>query len=340
MCIFKDITDRIVDFPEKLLAGKTVDFEAAKVAVMQCRVTDIAPCAAHGHCRVPRANLFVAGPSCKPWSRARRRGGQPCVSHQDSVLFLAWCRVVLADLPELVVFENVTGFDERLLCDILGAHYGVRAMEMRPEDLGFSFIRRPRVYVILARTARVDLSLDAFSVFRDLQGTACRQRVAPPAVIAASDEELLQAENSARIARGMDVLSRPSGNWRYLLHKSQVTRLAEYEERLRGTSEEVTASVVDLSQSLSFGRWSECVPTLRRSTVRPLWLFRQNRWLIHSELAALMRFPVYPLLSQVAGVPVDEVTLTGPATALGNAMHVACVGAAIACALAGARSID
>jgi hypothetical protein len=52
-------------------------------------------------------------------------------------------------------------------------------------------------------------------------------------------------------------------------------------------------------------------------------------------------FPcTHTLLSQVAGVPVDDVTLTGPATALGNAMHVACVGAAIACALAAARSID
>ena len=108
---------------------------------------------------------------------------------------------------------------------------------------------------------------------------------------------------------------------------------------MRGTTEEGTASVVDLSQSLSFGRWSECVPTLRQSTVRPLWLLRHNRWLIHSELAALMGFPVPTLLSQVAGVPVDDVTLTGLATALGNAMRVACVGAAITCALAAARSI-
>jgi hypothetical protein len=53
--------------------------------------------------------------------------------------------VVLADLPELIVFENATGFDERLLHDTLGLRYGVRAIETRPEDLGFSFIRRPRV---------------------------------------------------------------------------------------------------------------------------------------------------------------------------------------------------
>jgi hypothetical protein len=137
---------------------------------------------------------------------------------------------VLADLPDLIVFENVVGFDVGLLHDILGALYCVQAVEMRPEDLGFSFILRPRVYAILARKTSVDLDADAFSLFRQLQAGACRQRTAPPAVMAASDEELLQEENSARMARGMLALDRPSGNWRYLLPKSQVKRLADHEK--------------------------------------------------------------------------------------------------------------
>jgi hypothetical protein len=243
---------------------------------------------------------------------------------------------VLADLPDLIVFENVVGFDVGLLHDILGALYCVQAVEMRPEDLGFSFILRPRVYAILARKTSVDLDADAFSLFRQLQAGACRQRTAPPAVMAASDEELLQEENSARMARGMLALDRPSGNWRYLLPKSQVKRLADHETKL-ATMTEVTASVVDLSQSLRFGRWCQCVPTMRRSTVKPLWIRRHNRWLIQSELAAMMGFPVCQLWSQVAGVPVDMATMAGPPAALGNAMHVACVGTALACALTAAR---
>ena len=336
MCVFKDITDRIVDMPPGLCAAKVVDFDTVMAMMMQSRVTDMAPCATHGHCPVPRANVFVAGPSCKPWSRARHRGEQPVLSHKDTVLFLAWCRVVLADLPDLIVFENVVGFDVGLLHDIFGALYCVQAVEMRPEDLGFSFILRPRVYAILARKTSVDLDADAFSLFRQLQAGACRQRTAPPAVMAASDEELLQEENSARMARGMLALDRPSGNWRYLLPKSQVKRLADHEKKL-ATMTEVTASVVDLSQSLRFGRWCQCVPTMRRSTVKPLWIRRHNRWLIQSELAAMMGFPVCQLWSQVAGVPVDMATMAGPPAALGNAMHVACVGTALACALTAAR---
>lgn len=336
-CVFKDITDRIVDLPRELRAAKVVDFDAVKAIVMQSRVTDVAPCAAHGHCPVPRANFFVAGPSCKPWSRARHRGEQPLLSHKDVVLFLVWCRVVLADLPDMVVFENVIGFDVGLLHDILGAHYWVQAVEMRPEDLGFSFILRPRVYAILARKASVDLDADAFALFRQLQASACRQRTAPPAVMAASEEELLQEENSARMAKGMLALGRPSGNWRYLLPESQVMRLAEYEKTL-ATSTEVKASVVDLSQSMGYGRCGQCVPTMRHSTVKPLWLLRHNRWLIPIELAVMMGFPVSQLSSQVAGVPVDTATMAGPPTALGNAMHVACVGTALACALTAARS--
>ena len=47
---------------------------------------------------------------------------------------------MLADLPDIIVFENVIGFDVGLLYEMLGAHYSMQAVEMRPEDCGFSFI--------------------------------------------------------------------------------------------------------------------------------------------------------------------------------------------------------
>ena len=260
------------------------------------------------------------------------------MSHKESVFFLVWCRVVLADVPDIVVFENVIGFDVGLLHDILGAHYRVEAVEMRPEDLGFSFILRPRVYAILVRKASVDLDADAFSLFRQLQAGACRQRAAPPAVMAASEQEVLQEENSERMARGMLPLDRPSGNWRYLLPESQVMRLANYEKTLGTTSTEIKVSVVDLSQSMAFGRCCQCVPPMRKSGVKRLWLLRHNRWLITMELAEMMGFPVSQVSAQVAGAPVDMATMAGPPTALGNAMHVACVGTALASALTAARS--
>lgn len=319
------------------MEAATFDFDAATAAVMQCTVTERAPCAAHGQtCAVPRSNFWVLGPSCRPWSRARHRKGQPPRSHKDVLLLIAWCRILLADLPDVVLLENVIGFPVSLLIKFAGQHYHIQHIEMRPEDLGFSFIMRPRLYVVLARRERIALADDAFALFRRLQSTACRQRAAPPAVMAATEDELLQEENLARRAKQMPPLESSSSDWRYLLSKRRRNRLAEHEAN---ASAGVTASVVDLSQSTRFGRLCPCVPTLRASTIKPLWLMEKKRWLLHSELAAMMGFPVAELWSQVSGVPLDTATAAGPPNALGNAMHVACVGVAMACALASSRHI-
>ena len=336
-CLFVNILDRLLGMPEGIMEAATVDFDAVTAAVMQCTVTERAPCAAHGQsCVVPRSNFWVLGPSCKPWSRARHRKGLPPRSHKDVVLLIAWCRILLADLPDVVLLENVIGFPVSLLIKFAGQHYHIQHIEMRPEDLGFSFIMRPRLYIVLARRERVALADDAFALFRRLQSTACRQRAAPPAVMAATEDELLQEENLARRAKQMPPLESSSSDWRYLLSEDRRNLLAEHEAN---ASAGVTASVVDLSQSTRFGRLCPCVPTLRASTIKPLWLMEKKRWLLHSELAAMMGFPVAELWSQVSGVPLDTATAVGPPNALGNAMHVACVGVAMACALASSRHI-
>ena len=90
------------------------------------------------------------------------------------------------------------------------------------------------------------LAADSFAMFRKLQAQACRQRTAPPAVMAATEEELLREENLSRMARGVPPVDVPSRDWRYLLPESQATRLAVYEQK---AATQVTASVVDLSVS-------------------------------------------------------------------------------------------
>ena len=124
-----------------------------------------------------------------------------------------------------------------------------------------------------------------------------------------------------------------SRDWRYLLPDGPAKRLVEYEARnLAGKG-----TVVDLSQSMGFGRLAGCVPTLRASHVKPLWLLVEKRWLLHSELAAMMGLPVVETWSHVSGVPLDTATNGAPPNSLGNAMHVACVGVAMVCASAFAR---
>ena len=74
------------------------------------------------------------------------------------------------------------------------------------------------------------------------------------------------------------------------------------------------------------------LPTFRSSSSL-VWSPARKRWLTFRERAACMGYPVYPDLSASAMVELDTATLEGPRYAIGNAMHVANVGAVLAVAL-------
>ena len=89
----------------------------------------------------------------------------------------------------------------------------------------------------------------------------------------------------------------------------------------------------DLGQSPTWiGHAFLGVPTLRKASSR-IWSPREGRWLLLRERLAVMGFPVFRDLVDAALVPEDAVSLNGPASAVGNAMHVASVGAILAVAL-------
>ena len=94
---------------------------------------------------------------------------------------------------------------------------------------------------------------------------------------------------------------------------------------------------VDLSQSLQFARPRTVIPTMRRSASR-IWSWKCERWLLPSEHAAAMGYPIHPWCAQASGVPVDTTVLSA-SKAIGNAMHVANVGAIMVCALAACRRV-
>ena len=74
------------------------------------------------------------------------------------------------------------------------------------------------------------------------------------------------------------------------------------------------------------------LPTLR-STRSLLWSPASKRWLTYRERAACMGYPVYSDLAASAMIDLDTATLERPRYAIGNAVHVANVGAALALAL-------
>ena len=177
-CVFADILDRLPDVDDELRKSSTLDYHRAKAIVMQSRVLGHAHCATHGSQRpVSRIEVNVSGSPCTPRSKSRAVG--PCGArrgNKDILLSLAWCRIIREDRPGIVIHENVRGFDVNVLEELLGDVYDITAGDVSPQDLGFSFIARPRVYLRLD-AARANCTDDGrASVVPNWGGHGCPNR--------------------------------------------------------------------------------------------------------------------------------------------------------------------
>ena len=336
-CVFTDILDRLPDIGDELRKSITIDFQAAKEVVMRSRVLSYANCATHGsQCPVSRTAVDVSGSSCRPWSRARLvEAGGHRRNHKDILVFLAWCRILREDKPGIVIHENVRGFDGKILEELLGDMYDITAVDVLPEHLGFSFVARPRVYNVLTLRGRIVRTTDVQRLYRAVAATAARTTGPLPSVLWAELPEVLATENLVRAQRGMSEVAQPSPSWRYLLTDRQATCLSLHEKHWGGAT--LMEHYVDLSQSLRFARPRTVIPTMRRSASR-IWSWKCERWLLPSEYAAAMGYPIHPWCAQASGVPVD-LTVLSASKAIGNAMHVANVGSIMVCALAACRRV-
>lgn len=70
------------------------------------------------------------------------------------VAFLIWVRMLLAVLPPVVLFENVTQFPLSLLGDLLGQHYSLDSCIFDPALLGWPVRRKRRYVVLIAKSHR------------------------------------------------------------------------------------------------------------------------------------------------------------------------------------------
>ena len=146
--------------------------------------------------------------------------------------------------------------------------------------------------------------------------------------------ELAAEEGKARARFGLEPSGTPSGDWSYLLTGKQRSSLEAARAADVSRHGLVPPGVCyDLTQSPAYlGHAYLGVLTLRRASSR-MWSPREGCWLLPRERLAIMGFPVFRDLADAALVPEDAVSLNGPASAVGNAMHVASVGAILAVAL-------
>ena len=332
-CIFKTIEGHLTSIDLSGLGpnadGLGPNAGTCAEAIGKAKLAPTCACSRHGECKPQAVHIDVSGSPCRPWSVQTR--GPKGFAHKDGRLLIAWCAVVRASHIPIAIHENVKGFEESTLRELLGDRYDITALHAEPSQVGFSFLRRPRWYhVVCLRDCVATPSLA--ETYARL--TAGLQRSYSPSwhslVFQASDEELLEEENRTRKQRRMERVAVASTDWRYLLTPDQRGYVDSYikmvSDRGGDPAESDPNLVFDLSVApsyrgpLSFGG----LPTLRCNSTR-MWSPSRRRWLLPAELAAAMGFPVRADLATAARVPVDVLTPTCPRN-LGNAMHVGNVG--------------
>eukprot|EP00974_Lingulodinium_polyedra_P104138 10079297-Lingulodinium_polyedra.AAC.1 len=70
-------------------------------------------------------------------------------AHPLTMLLLTWCRIVSQLRVPVGIHENAIGFDSSVLVSMLGHVYDICELKVSPSDVGFSFMRRPRLYFVL-----------------------------------------------------------------------------------------------------------------------------------------------------------------------------------------------
>ena len=196
-----------------------------------------------------------------------------------------------------------------LLDEALGHAYVIIHVSSSPADFGWSFIRRPRLFSILIRRRRSTMLADFRTIYQHICDSLATQirSLTVASVFTASPSELLDAENRARMKHKLEPVPVCSLDWAYLLTPMQREYLAAYMSMWRkeiGSEPSHDAGCLfDLSQNPAFRKmWSGVnrqIPTLRHAG-NILWSHKHGRWILASELALAMGFPVNEKAAEAA----------------------------------------
>lgn len=305
-------------------------------------------------CPCGPVQVTVSGSPCQDWSSA---GNMLGLGGKRAHVLLAWIRWHIVWEPPLIIHENVTRFDLQVLESRLGEVYWVYSVVCNPGDVGWTCVRRPRLYVALVHKAKLDVCCNPawlfWEVCRHIGGGQPLQvsdlLVATPAEVCHEAwlvgrerrRQLRQQCSAAGAAERIALAVGAAGmEPERLLSPGERLRLAAYLRRWKqkdwGEASGCSNLVLNLGDNPEAGwlSWSApkewgghfVIPTLRRAwTVQ--WLPALRRWLTRSERLVLMGFPAYPELAQLYGLPgACQISWRTSKKAVGNAMHVANVG--------------
>ena len=185
-----------------------------------------------------------------------------------------------------------------LLDGALGHTYVIIHVSSSPADFGWSFIRRPRLFSILIRRRRSTMLADFRTIYQHICDSLATQirSLTVASVFTASPSELLDAENRARMKHklepvlcGLGISSHANAAW---IPGSIHVDVEERDwQRAISWRRMPLWSISKPSFSQDVERGEQANPNLRHAG-NILWSPKHGRWILASELALAMGFPV------------------------------------------------
>ena len=185
-----------------------------------------------------------------------------------------------------------------LLDGALGHAYVIIHVSSSPADFGWSFIRRPRLFSILIRRRRSTMLADFRTIYQHICDSLATQirSLTVASVFTASPSELLDAENRARMKHklepvlcGLGISSHANAAW---IPGSIHVDVEERDwQRAISWRRMPLWSISKPSFSQDVERGEQANPNLRHAG-NILWSPKHGRWILASELALAMGFPV------------------------------------------------
>ena len=303
-------------------------------------------CPVHPDCEVRRNNVYMvcAGSPCTNWSAMGKRKGW---LGKGTVEFMCFLYDVLSAKPEIIVHENVAGFDVHGMTLYLEKHYVCETLTFSPLSLGLPASRERSYTICLLREA---LAFKAPFSMSFMQDHIFRERRVTGEVYFRSPWSLVAKELAEM---GVDDVE--SCNFRALLTPGDAERLEGHIEAAQAGSNS-SFLCCNVKQRPEFYQCGQVIPALTTKTTLIFGVEMPEgeggRWLLGYEHFAVQGFPVLlpgqhrlsrllPQPLQFAHVLRHEQAL--PAQILrqlaGNSMHVGQIGMSITFALLMTRQL-
>jgi site-specific DNA-cytosine methylase len=327
-CLYADVCDLAQGRPKDLARHQNGDWPSAVTRFVQnLRLRKSVQCLKHlRKCENAKADLTVLGSPCTDFSSIGIQQGVGGETAWPTLVSFASSRT-----SPIVIHENVMRFPSQLFNSAFQDKYAIFEIRARPSDMGFSCIRRPRVYRVA-----VDRRLKLLASPVDLYNKVSH------AVAACERMTLADALHD----RG------PPCKLKRLTLKQQgyfkdFVRLwrARHRGKLRVRGQPAVFHLGDNPLQRRVCSDHAQLPTLRAGMSRlVIGSARPPREITANELLLTMGWPTQTALGTVAGTAAADVAsvlkVCGRLTQrqvlkkLGNSMHLAVVTAVIGCALA------